>query len=278
MSPTLVEVHSADGHTSQVRLHAGSPGGRRLFWLPALGVTAQKYDAFGQALAAQGITLAVHEWRGNGSSSRRAKRGEDWGYRELLRDDIPASLGACGAGRWHFGGHSMGGQLAAMFAAGQGADCAGVLLMATGVPHTRHFRGRQRLGISLFAHSLPVMTRALGYYPGHRLRFAGREAAQLMRDWGATARSGRYLAYGEGQNMDVLLAQLQAPVLGIRFRDDWLVPEASMQALMAKMGQGKHQQVVIDREQLGVDADHFRWLRQPGAVVQQMVPWLGANP
>ena len=86
MSPTLVEVHSADGHTGQVRLPAGSAGGPRLFWLPALGVTAQKYDAFGQALAAQGITLAVHEWRGNGSSSRRAKRGEDWGYRELLRE------------------------------------------------------------------------------------------------------------------------------------------------------------------------------------------------
>jgi predicted alpha/beta hydrolase len=278
MPPVVIDVRSADGHTSQVRLHAGLPGGPRLFWLPALGVTAQKYDAFGQALAAEGITLAVHEWRGNGRSSQRAARGSDWGYRELLRQDLPASLQACGAGRWHFGGHSLGGQLAAMFAAGEGVDCAGVLLMATGVPHARHFRGRQRLGITLFAHSLPVLTHALGYYPGHQLRFAGREAAQLMRDWGATARSGRYLAYGDGPSMDAQLGRLKAPVLGLRLRDDWLVPEASLLALLAKMGSGRHSHEVITRDELGVEADHFRWLRQPGAVVGRIEPWLRANP
>ena len=35
-------------------------------------------------LAAQGIAVFVHEWRGNGSSTQRAGRRQDWGYRELL--------------------------------------------------------------------------------------------------------------------------------------------------------------------------------------------------
>ncbi len=279
MTPSLICVTSADGHTSHVRLHTGAADGPRLFWLPALGVTAQKYDVFGQALAQAGITCAVHEWRGNGSSSLRARRGVDWGYRELLGQDLKASLLACGGvQRWHFGGHSLGGQLAAMAAAGRPEVCAGVVLIATGVPEARHFRGRQRLGISLFAHSLPVMTHAMGYYPGQRLGFAGREAGRLMRDWGATARSGRYLAYGDGPSLDVQLAQLDAPVLGLRLRDDWLVPAGSLSALMAKMGRGPRQTVVLDAAQLGVDADHFRWLRQPRAVVEALAAWLRVNP
>lgn len=279
MTPRLIQTRSADGHCSQLRLHAGAPDGPRLLWLPALGVAAHKYDAFGRALAQAGITCAVHEWRGNGSSSLRARRGVDWGYRELLNHDLPASLLACGGeGRWYFGGHSLGGQLAAMSAALQPEACAGVVLLATGVPEARHFRGRRRLGIALFVHSLPVMTHALGYYPGQRLGFAGREAAQLMRDWSATARSGRYLAYGHGQTMDARLAQLDAPVLGLRLRDDWLVPERSLTALMEKMGRGPRQHLVLDPAQLGVAADHFRWLRQPGALVQRIAAWLRANP
>lgn len=279
MTTSLICVTSADGHTSQLRLHTGAADGPRLFWLPALGVTAQKYDAFGQALARAGITCAIHEWRGNGSSSLRAKRGVDWGYRELLHQDIPASLAELDAqAPWHFGGHSLGGQLAAMSAAGRPEVCAGVVLLATGVPESRHYRGRSRLGIALFAHALPLMTHALGYYPGQRLGFAGREAAQLMRDWGATVRSGRYLAYGDGPTLDSQLGKLDAPVFGLRLRDDWLVPEDSLTALLAKMGRGPQQTAVLDAAQLGVEADHFRWLRQPGAVVDQLQAWLRVNP
>ncbi len=53
----------------------------RLLWLPALGVAARHYLPLAQALAAKGVAVYLHEWRGNGGSSLRPSRALDWGYR-----------------------------------------------------------------------------------------------------------------------------------------------------------------------------------------------------
>ena len=276
----LVELPTvaADGHASALRIHRAEAGAPGVFLLPALGVPAAKYDGFAQALADEGVSCAVHEWRGNGSSSVRARRGSDWGYRELLQYDLPASIAALDdTSRWYFGGHSLGGQLAAMAAARQPHRSAGLVLLATGVPSSGTFTGRQRWGVGLFAGVLPLLTRLAGYYPGHRLGFAGREAGQLMRDWAASVRSGRYGRYGDAQEMDSALAALRQPVLGVRMAHDWLVPAASMQALLDKMG-GQHSVELFDDARLGARADHFRWMRHPQALAACIARWVRANP
>lgn len=279
MSLVELPIVAGDGHASLLRLHRSSEPGPGLFWMPALGVPAAKYDAFAKALVAEGVTCAVHEWRGNASSSLRARRGVDWGYRELLQHDLPASIAALdSATRWHFGGHSLGGQFAAMAAARQPHASAGLALVATGVPQASTFRGRQRLGVGLFAGVLPLLTRVAGYYPGHRLGFAGREAGQLMRDWGATVRTGRYDHYGHRDDLDSVLARLQQPVLGVRMAHDWLVPEASMQALLGKVGSGVKSVECFDDARLGARADHFRWMRQPQALAACIAAWMRASP
>lgn len=273
----LVEtpVTTPDGHSSRIRLHRAGDGRDGLLWFPALGVPASKYDALASSLASHGISCAVHEWRGLGSSSLRARRGLDWGYRELLQQDLPTAIAALDAGvRWHFGGHSLGGQFAAMAAARQPENCAGLILIATGVPHGRTFSGRQRLGIGLFARAIPLLTALAGHYPGDRLRFAGREAGQLMRDWAATVRSGRYLAYGELETMDSALARLHLSALAIRMSRDWLVPDASLAALLAKLGGGRHLLETFDEARLGTAADHFRWMRQPQPLAERIAQWI----
>lgn len=275
MTPTELDVTTADGHRFQLRrLGLGAHG---LFFVPALGVPARKYDPLAEALAAAGVPCVVHEWRGIGSSSVRARRGVDWGYAQLLRQDLAAAIDALDpAVRWAYGGHSLGGQFAALAAAVQPDACAGLVLVATGVPHAPAFRGRQRLGVRLFAGVLPLLTAAAGYYPGHRLGFAGREAGQVMRDWAATVRSGRYLAYGGDESLDAGLARLQLPTLALRFSEDWLVPEASLQALLAKLGAGARTVETFDANRLGTRADHFRWMRQPAAVAARIAGWLRA--
>jgi predicted alpha/beta hydrolase len=273
MTPTELSVAAADGHGFRLRRHG--LGARGLFFIPALGVPAAKYDPLAEALAAAGVACVVHEWRGIGSSSLRARRGLDWGYAQLLRQDLAAALDTLDPDvRWAFGGHSLGGQFAAMAAALRPAACAGLVLVATGVPHSATFRGRQRLGVQLFAHALPALTALAGYYPGHRLGFAGREAGQVMRDWAATVRSGRYLAYDGDQTMDAALARLRQPALGLRFSHDWLVPEASLRALLGKLGGGTHTVETFDDAKLGARADHFRWMRQPAAVAARIAAWL----
>lgn len=275
MTPTELPVAAADGHSFRLRQHG--IGARGLFFVPALGVPASKYDPLAEALAGAGVPCVVHEWRGIGSSSQRARRGQDWGYAQLLRQDLAAALDTLDPGvRWAFGGHSLGGQFAAMAAAMRPADCAGLVLVATGVPHAATFRGRQRMSVRLFAHALPALIALAGYYPGQRLGFAGREAGQVMRDWAATVRSGRYLAYGGDEPLDQMLARLQRPVLALRFSHDWLVPEASLRALLGKLGGGAHELETFDDARLGARADHFRWMRQPAAVAARIADWLRA--
>ena len=146
------------------------------------------------------------------------------------------------------------------------------------MPDARTFRGRQRLGISLFARSIPLVTAVAGYYPGHRLRFAGQEAGRLMRDWAATVRSGRYVDYGDGEAMDAMLARLALPTLGLRFSDDWLVPEASLRALVGKLGGGAHRDEVFDAARLGTSPELFLWMRQPEAPASAIANWIRVSP
>src|SRR5487761_1542209 len=96
----VIPVAVADGSRFELQCVQPAGGWRQLlYWLPAMGISARHYLPLAEALAAHGVALAVHEWRGIGSSNRRAGRACDWGYRELLQDDLPAGLAALRA-RW----------------------------------------------------------------------------------------------------------------------------------------------------------------------------------
>lgn len=234
-----------------------------------------------QNLASRGISVAVHEWRGNDSSSLRPSRHSDWGYGELLTLDIPASLEqavhAAPNLDWYLGGHSLGGQLAALSLALAPDAACGLVLVATGVPDARTFRGSRRVAITVFANLIPVFTRIFGYFPGDRLRWAGREAATLMRQWSGTVRSGRYDRIGLTESSETALQRMIKPALGLCFQDDWLAPEASLDALFGKLGAGNQSRATLDGAKLGDRADHFRWMKTPGSVTAAIAAWIQAQ-
>src|SRR3546814_1108046 len=98
------------------------------------------------ALAARGVAVFVHEWRGNGSSALRPDRDHDWGYRELLTADLPASERAIDGLLPDLprviGGHSLGGQLACCRLALDPQAASAVWLVASGAPYWRAFPPR----------------------------------------------------------------------------------------------------------------------------------------
>ncbi len=248
-----------------------------LLWLPALGVPARKYERLSAALAERGIALGVHEWRGTGAHPARPSRRHDWGYRELLMDDIPASRAALAAAHpgvaMLYGGHSIGAQFAVMAAALHGG-AEGLVAVGSGVPHWRLFPSPLRWLVGSFGHVLPPLTRAVGSYPGHRLGFAGREAGQLMRDWAQTVRRGHYDGLpGLPERLGERIAALDLPFLGVRLAQDRLVPAASLRALTAATGTRSASERVLHAEQLGVAADHFAWMREPRAVSEAIADW-----
>ena len=253
------------------------PARAALLWLPALGVPARKYDRLGAALAARGIALGVHEWRGTGAHPARPSRRHDWGYRELLVEDIPATRSALSAAHpglpLLYGGHSIGAQFAVMAAALHGG-AEGLVAVGSGVPHWRLFPTPLRWLVGVFGHALPPLTRAVGSYPGHRLGFAGREAGQLMRDWAQTVRRGHYDGLpGLPERLGERIAALQVPFLGVRLAEDRLVPAASLQALISATGSRSASERLLDKGHLGVAADHFAWMREPQAVADAIAGW-----
>ena len=276
--PLVIPITAADG--ARFELLCAQPVGewrQLLYWLPAMGVPARHYLPMAEALASRGIAMAVHEWRGIGSSDRRASRRSNWGYRELLLDDLPPAMAALQS-RWPdkarlIGGHSLGGQIASLYAALHPADYAGIALVASGAPYWRAYP--RSLLIKIGCMLAPMAANLRGYLPGRRIGFAGNEARGLTADWARSGRSGRYSATGMSQNLDALLAAVRLPIFALRLGDDWLVPKASLEWLLGKMPQSPNVvRVLTPSDMDGQPADHFSWMKAPAPVVDRLADWM----
>ena len=268
-------LQSQDGHACTLIARIPANPVSALLWVPALGVAARHYLPFADALAERGIAVFVHEWRGNGSSSLRAGRRTDWGYRELLGTDLPLSHAAMRRRLpelpHRIGGHSLGGQLAARHAGQCPGAFTGLWLVGSGTPYWRTFPAPRGYALPSFYQFAPWLARACGALPGRRLGFGGDEARGLIRDWARVGLSGRYRASGWAVDLEAGMRTVRAPVRGVLFDDDWLAPESSLRALMAKMPESPAHVTVLDHARLGARADHFAWMKQPGAVVDALL-------
>lgn len=253
---------------------------RWIYWLPALGVAARHYLPLAEALATRGIAVVVHEWRGNGSSSLRAGRNSNWAYRDLLMSDLPAAM-ALLRERWPqavgwLGGHSLGGQLAALYASLHPVEHAGLALVASGAPYWRTFRYGHMLALVYLV--APLLARVLGFVPGRRIGFGGNEARGLIIDWARTGRTGRYAAARMVQDLERELAAMRLPVLALRLRDDWMVPPASLGWLLDKMPLTPRTVIALaPRELEGRAAGHFEWMKAPDPIANRIVDWIDAQ-
>jgi predicted alpha/beta hydrolase len=279
----VLDVVSPDAARARLQMHLPADARVGVYWLPALGVGIGPNERLADALGARGVAVAIHEWRGLGGSDRRAARRCDWGYRELLDFDIAAGLAAARrhapALRWILGGHSLGGQFALIEAARasvaiDGAPSDGVFLVASGQPHWRAFPGWKAAGVLAFASAIPAITAVVGYFPGSRLGFAGREARRLMCEWAGTAVRGDYGIPAAGGDYDRALANFAGPVLAIRMSEDRLAPPGALDRLRALAPRAQWQVRDFGRGQFATRRpDHFGWLREPEAVAAAFEAW-----
>ena len=280
-APPLLErpVRARDDHRWTLFARIPPAPRQALLWLPALGVAARHYLPLAQALARHGTAVFLHEWRGNGSSSLRARRGSDWGYRELLVQDIPASQAEMdrllpSATPLVLGGHSLGGQLACCRLALAPGTADALWLVASGAPYWRTFPMPTRAWLPFAYRFLPWLARMHGHLPGRRIGFGGNEAAGVIADWARTAISGRYAATGLARDLDADLGLLAHPVRAVVLARDWLAPRGSLDFLLGKLGRSKAEVACFDDRRLGARADHYAWMKTPGAVAG----WLAAQP
>lgn len=267
-------VQTGDGHRFELLARVPTQPRARLLWLPALGVAARHYLPFAEALAAQGIAVYLHEWRGNGSSSLRPSRTQEWGYREILEQDLPASLAqvpADAAAPLIVGGHSLGGQLACCFAGLHPQRFARVWLVASGTPYWRTFPAPRGWTLPLVYRFLPWLAQRQGVLHGKKLGFGGTEARGLIRDWSRVGLNNHYAAAGMATDLEAGMRELRGQATAVVMDHDWLAPTGSMQGLLAKMPGMRAQVRVVSAQMLGARADHFAWMKTPEAVVEQLL-------
>lgn len=273
-------LQSEDGHRWQLLARLPRAPQASLLWLPALGVAAKHYLPFAEALAARGIAVFVHEWRGNGGSNLRANRAHTWGYRELLLQDLPRSEAALSAQLPDLarilGGHSLGGQLACcrlgLLAREAAADRPTHLwLVASGAPYWRAFPPRSRWWLPFAYRFLPWLADRRGALPGRKVGFGGDEARGLIRDWARSALSGRYAAAGVDIDLEAAMAQVEIEARALVLDSDWLAPESSLRFLLSKLPRTQAQVDTLGAGMLGTRADHFAWMKQPGAIAAALM-------
>jgi predicted alpha/beta hydrolase len=265
---TLTEtvLARAEGTSYVVTLaRAADPAAPVVVVAPAMGMKARYYLPLIEALAAAGINAAVAEQRGHEADGGRIPgRRYDFGYAELV-DDLAGALDSVRAALpgapIHVLGHSLGGQIAAAYAGSHPGAVDGLIFVAASIPHWPHWGPR----LLVAGYAFPLISRVVGHFPGARLRFAGREARGVMRDWGVLARTGRLVVGEQG------LADLDIPVLAVSIEGDPLGVPAAVDALAAMLPNA-----TVTRRHLDHDGiDHFRWARETDVIVPLLTGWLG---
>lgn len=281
---TSLETHAFaadDGVGNQLRIaRTQVPTDTLVLLLPAMGTPANKYDALLTSLAENGVHAACFDLRGHGASSVRAGRQSDFSYTKLINQDLVAALNAL---REEFpthkvvlSGHSLGGQIAALYLARHPpTDVRGLCLLASCTVDYRGWTGTRKVGTLLFTQAAYLIAKLVGHLPGRQIGFAAREARGVMRDWASNARSGRYALLNDTFDYESGLARVTTPTLAINFSDDDYAPVAATERLLNKFSpQAQREQRLINAEQMGVQqAGHFTFLRHPELIATQIANW-----
>jgi predicted alpha/beta hydrolase len=173
----------------------------------------------------------------------------------------------------------LGGQLALLYGASYSDQIAGVVLIASGTVHLPCYPITLRAGIRALLGLARWSRATLGYFPGKRLGFGGREASGVMQDWGHVARTGRYEPVGSTRDYEMAIATLRRPVLGINFAADSWAPARAGKGLLDKLqAQSAVHWFWSTADTKGVVLDHFSWLKHPELVAPAVARFMVERP
>ncbi|WP_369214580.1 alpha/beta hydrolase family protein [Streptomyces flavofungini] len=263
----------------------GPPPAPAVLILPAMGTPARFYRRFAHRLHEEGLTVLTTDLRGQGEATPRATDPDalGHGYRELVEEDLPAVLAAVRAElgpepQLHLLGHSLGGQLALLYAAsGHGPAVDGVILVASGSVHFRAYGPLRGPALLLGELLVAGVSTLLGRWPGSRLGFGGDQPRGVMRDWARQGRTGRYAPKGSTLDYEAALAGLGLPVLAVSVEHDTFAPGAALDHLLGKVPRARLTRRHYTAQEAGARLDHFAWARAGGGLAKQVAAWATAE-
>jgi predicted alpha/beta hydrolase len=278
-----IRVRAADGAESDATLFDPDPGPPRatIVCTPAMGIGARHYEALAGELARRGFGVLTVELRGVGSSSVRARLGVDFGYRELVLDDLPAAIAAARgifpAAPLVLLGHSVGAHVSALYASLAPDGIAGLVFVAAGTSFFRSWRFPLNVGMLLVAQLTRTVSRLLGYFPGRRFGLFGTEARRLMLEWSTLTTRGRFAVAECEHDFEEALPKVTLPVLALSFEGDLFAPVGAVEHLLSKLPRAGITHRHLRAADLGATSvDHFRWAKYPAPIADAIARWIGA--
>lgn len=268
-----------DGTRSLITVYARDPMAPVAICMPAMGVRAAFYEPLAVNLCENGLNAVTADLRGLGSNSVRVGRGTDFGYHEMLTHDWPAVVDAVRdrfpPNRIFLLGHSLGGQLNALYASLHPETVDGLILVACCSVFYRGWQFPGNYGIWLGTQSARVLAALLGYFPGRRIGFGGTAARTVIRDWARNARTGEYRLTHSPHDFEMRLKALRRPVLAVSISGDGFAPPQAVDNLCRKFPEVPLTRWHVQPGELAPEGlDHFGWVRHSGPIAARIGAWV----
>jgi predicted alpha/beta hydrolase len=232
MDVRSIELRAADGGALAATVYDAGASDALLI-ASAMGVKRRYYDAFARYVAERGRNVVTLDYRGIGDSRPRSLRGFDATMHDWGTLDIPAAIDWIARElrprSFAYLGHSAGGQLAGL---APNIECVDRLVfVAAQSGYWRHWPGVRAYGLGFLWVAMPVVSRALGWFPGKLLMGSEDLPRGVASQW---AQWGRHPEYLFGYNDPAMYARVTAPLLAYSLRVDHYAPRAAVDALVVR--------------------------------------------
>jgi predicted alpha/beta hydrolase len=277
----IVPLSMRDGSRSEITVYEkpSLAAATVIVITPAMAVPADYYEPLALKCVENGWNVVTADLRGNGRSSVRASRSVQFGYREHVEYELPAVIGAVRerfpSNRLVLLGHSLGGQLSALYMSVNPGCVQGLILIASGSVHYRGWGFPQNIGVLIGTQVAATLARALGVLPGRLIGFGGTESARLIGDWAREALTGRYHVAGSTHDFEALLRTIAAPVLALSFEGDFFAPRQAVLNLCKKLTNADVSHRHLTPKDFGLPhVGHFQWVKCSDPVVEVISEWM----
>ncbi len=198
-----IAIVSQDGIASKITVFAEDPAPSApvLICMPAMGVAAKFYEPLALPIVQEGWRFVTADLRGNGLCALRVGRGVNFGYHEMITFDWPAVVDKVKTlfpdAPVYLLGHSLGGQLSALYLAASPEAASGLILVAAPSVHYKRLGAAPQPGCpcgdagrmrSCLAHRL---------FPGEKDRVRRHGSARSDLRLGPPSAHGALSAFGK---------------------------------------------------------------------------------
>lgn len=277
VTPSDLVIAATDSYPLAARLWASSEEPRPIAVAlinAGAGIGLGYYDRFAQFLAANGIPTLIYDYRGIRQSRPKSLRGfpasvEDWGSKDCAAALEWLASRFSGARRIVIG-HSVGGFVTGFVTNGHRIDQ--MLLVGAHTGYWRDYASRTRPGMYVLWHMLmPILTRAVGYFPGRKLHLLEDLPAGVALEWANRRRPEFWwnVTLPDGTpdlgRIESVMGRFQAihaPTLAVRFTDDKFATEPATLRILALYPNCPATQMVLGPPDVGGQKiGHFGFFR-----------------